>query len=88
MGGFVFREKELIAIPRSWRTPRIPERRRIADDRFSGEQISAEVEWGLHALVPGGGFSTYQLVFGNNQVDLAGCGDKDEDLISPKETCV
>ena len=40
------------------------------DDRFSGTQILAEVQWRLNALISGGGFSAYHMVFGSNPADL------------------
>ena len=40
------------------------------DDRFSGNQTIAEVQWRLNTLIPGGAFSAYQTVLGSNPVDL------------------
>ena len=52
----------------------------MADDRFSGAQILAEVQWRLGNLISGSGFSAYQMVFRTNPVDVYGWEDKDEDL--------
>ena len=57
-----------------------------ADDRLSGEQILSEVPWCLNTLMPGGGYSAYQFVFGSNPIDSSGRDDKDGDLPSAQGT--
>ena len=42
------------------------------DVRSSGKQIPAEAQRRLNSLVPGGGFSAYQMAFGPNPVELFG----------------
>ena len=44
--------------------------RLVADGRVFGGQILAEVQWRLNALMSGGAYSVYQLIFGSNPVDL------------------
>ena len=56
------------------------------DDRFSGEEILAEVQWRLNAPISSGGSSAYRMVFGSNQRDSDGWDDKDEDLTFAKVT--
>ena len=60
--------------------------RLLADDRYSGKQVSVEVQGRLHALISGGEYSAYQLVFGSNQVDLLGWDETDEDLLFAQDT--
>ena len=55
-------------------------------DLLSGKQILAVVDWRLNSLVPGGGFSAYQMVFGSNPADRYGWNDKDEDLTFAQDT--
>ena len=47
-------------------------RRLKEDDRFSGRQIPAEVQWRPNTRISGGGFSAYQTVFGSTPVVLYG----------------
>ena len=49
------------------------------DDRFSWKQMLAEVQFCLSSLISGGGFSTYQMVFGSKPGGF-GREDKDECL--------
>ena len=44
--------------------------RSVADDCFSGEQLTSEGHWCLNTLVFGGGYSAYRLVFGPNPAAL------------------
>lgn len=44
----------------------------VADARFSGKQILAEVQWCLDTLISGVGYSAYQLVFRSDPVYLLG----------------
>ena len=60
--------------------------RLVADDSFSGKQIFAEVARCLYALISGGRYSAYQLVFGSNPVDLLGWDDQYEDLLFAQDT--
>ena len=46
--------------------------RLVADNRYSGKQISGEVQRRLNTLISGAGYSAYQLVFGSNPVELFG----------------
>ena len=72
------------------RIPWIPERRdglarsiynRLKEDnRFSCTHTLAEAPWRLAALIPGSGFSAYDMALRSNPVDLYGWEDKDEDL--------
>ena len=58
--------------------------RLVTDARFSGGQISAEVQWRLNTVICGSGYSAYLMVFGSNPVGLFGWGDTDEDLLPPR----
>ena len=55
--------------------------RSAGDGRFPGRQLFAGAQWCLYALIPGGGYSAYPLVFGPNPADLSGWGNKGKDLI-------
>ena len=57
-------------------------------DRVSGKQIFAEVHWRMNALISGGFFSAYQMIFGSNPVDLKGWEEKDVDLTFAQVTLI
>ena len=44
--------------------------RLVAEGRFCGKQILAEVQWRPDTLIPGGAYSAFQFVFGSNPADL------------------
>ena len=60
--------------------------RPMADDRFPSKQIPSGVQWCLITLIPAGGYSACQMVFGSNPVDLFGRDDGDEDLLFAQDT--
>ena len=79
MGGFAFGEKDRITISRRWRAPHgflsvgmaLREEFAIFWSRatvFLERPISPEVQWRLNALISGGGYAAYQLVFGSDVV--------------------
>ena len=53
----------------------------VAAGRFPGEQILPGAQRRLNTLISAGGNSAYQLVFGSDQADLLGWGEKDKDLL-------
>ena len=62
---------------------------RLKADRFyAASQILTEAQWCLITLVPAGGYSAYQLVFGSNPMDLFGWDDSDEDLLFARDTSI
>ena len=60
--------------------------RLVAADRFSGKQISVDVQQRLNALISGSGYSAYQLVFGSNPMYLFGWDDKGEEQLFAQNT--
>ena len=60
--------------------------RLIAHDRFSDKQIPSGVQWRVNALIPAGGNSENQMVFGSNPADLFGWDTREEDLFFAQET--
>ena len=58
----------------------------MREGRLPGKQILEEGRWRPTALISGGGFSAYQLVFGSNPADLVRWEAKDEDLTFAQET--
>ena len=58
------------------------------DDRFSGKQILAEVQWCLNTAISGGAFPTTRRFYGweENPVGLYGWEEKDEDLTLAQDT--
>ena len=56
------------------------------DGRFSGKQISSEVQWRLNSIVSGGGNSASQLVFRPKPADLVGWDGEDEDMLFARDT--
>ena len=60
--------------------------RLLADDRFSGKQMSSEVQSRLNTLVSAGGISASRLALGSSPVDLFGRDDRDEDFRFAQDT--
>ena len=59
--------------------------RLVAHDCSSGEQIPADAQWRLNALIHAGGDSAYRLVFASNPAGLFGRGGKDGDLLPAQD---
>ena len=62
--------------------------RLIVDDRFSSDTILSEVQWCLNTMLSSSVFSSYQMVFGSNPIDLYGWEDSEEDLLFAQDTSV
>ena len=59
--------------------------RSVADDRFSGKQVSAKAHWRLISLISGGGVAACRAIFWSAPADLFSRYDgRDGDLIFPR----
>ena len=60
----------------------------MADGRYSGKQVLAEVQWCLDSMVSSSGYSAFQSVFVANPTDLYRWGDNGGDLLRAQDTSV